>query len=72
MILRGNVTRKIPLDQYLSDERRKINPDISLYDGQNNATVLSPNHVEEITFQYLKDARNTGFGLSMKILQKHC
>ena len=28
----GNVTRKTPLDQYLSDERRKINPDISLYD----------------------------------------
>ena len=28
----GNVTKKTPLDQYLSEERRKKNPDISLYD----------------------------------------
>lgn len=27
----GNVTRKTPLDQFLSDKRRKVNPNISLY-----------------------------------------
>ena len=68
----GNVTNKSALDGFLSDDRRKKYPNITLYDWAKICNCSSKNKCAKIMFLYLLVVLSTGCGQLLMTLQRHC